>query len=120
MCNIGGVRTSKTPKAESQRTADLLWRLRREPSDELLREVGAALADRFLDGPVGQALSEELRRPGLHRVGVEVTDPAVADLPWETLVPPGRGVPLALDPGIDLYRTTHRTGRPTTASAGGP
>ncbi|WP_406055200.1 tetratricopeptide repeat protein [Streptomyces sp. NBC_01077] len=119
-CDIDGVRTAQTPKAASQRTADLLWRLRREPSDELLREVGAALADRFLDGPVGRALSEELRRPGRHRVGVEVTDPAVADLPWETLLPPGHGVPLALDPGVDLYRTTRRTGGPAPAAAGGP
>ncbi|MFJ3274279.1 tetratricopeptide repeat protein [Streptomyces sp. NPDC086776] len=120
MCDIGGVRTSQTPKAASQRTADLVWRLRREPSDELLREVGFALADRFLDGPVGRAVSEELRRPGRHRVGVEVTDPAVADLPWETLVPPGRGVPLALDPVVDLCRTTQRTGRPAPAAAPGP
>ncbi|MDT9687353.1 tetratricopeptide repeat protein [Streptomyces sp. P9(2023)] len=120
MCDIGGVRTSQPPKAASRRTADLVWRLRREPSDELLWEVGAALADRFLDGPVGRALSEELRRPGPHRIGVEVTDPAVADLPWETLVPPGRAVPLALDPGVDLYRTTRRTGGPAPAATGGP
>ncbi|MFE5968966.1 tetratricopeptide repeat protein [Streptomyces sp. NPDC056463] len=119
-CDIGGVTTAQTPKAESQRTADLLWRLRRAPSDDLLREVGAALSDRFLDGPVGRALSAELRRPGRHRVGVDVTDPTVADLPWETLVPPGRDVPLALDPGVDLYRTTRRTGGPAPAAAGGP
>ncbi|MFF9011636.1 tetratricopeptide repeat protein [Streptomyces sp. NPDC014870] len=119
-CDIGGVTTAQTPKAESQRTADLLWRLRRAPSDDLLREVGVALSDRFLDGPVGRALSAELRRPGRHRVGVDVTDPTVADLPWETLVPPGREVPLALDPGVDLYRTTRRTGEPAPAEAGGP
>ncbi|MEU2236698.1 tetratricopeptide repeat protein [Streptomyces vietnamensis] len=119
-CDIGGVRTSHVPKAPSRRTADLLWRLRREPSDELLRETGTALADRFLDGPAGRALSEALSRPGRHRVGVEAADPAEADLPWETLVPPGRDLPLALDPDVDLYRSTRHTGRPAPATPGGP
>ncbi|AJF69325.1 tetratricopeptide repeat protein [Streptomyces vietnamensis] len=119
-CDIGGVRTSHVPKALSRRTADLLWRLHREPSDELLRETGTALADRFLDGPAGRALSEALGRPGRHRVGVEAADPAEADLPWETLVPPGRGLPLALDPDVDLYRSTPHTGRPAPTAPGGP
>ncbi|MDN3296083.1 tetratricopeptide repeat protein [Streptomyces ficellus] len=119
-CEIRGGRTTHTPGGPDQRTADLLWRLGRQPSETLLRQVGAALAARFLDGPAGRALTEELRRPGRHRVGIEVTDPAVADLPWETLVPPGRAVPLALDPVVDLYRTTARARRPASAPAGGP
>ncbi|MFE5595346.1 tetratricopeptide repeat protein [Streptomyces sp. NPDC056549] len=120
-CDIEGVSTSHPPKAPSQRTADLLWRLRREPSDDLLRETGVALADRFLDGPAGRALSEELSRPGRHRIGVEVSDPTDADLPWEALVPPGRDVALALDPCVDLYRSTpHTGGPPAPAAPGGP
>ncbi|WP_426368405.1 tetratricopeptide repeat protein [Streptomyces sp. E-08] len=120
-CDIEGVSTSHPSKPLSQRTADLLWRLRREPSDDLLRETGVALAERFLDGHAGQALSEELSRPGRHRIGVEVSDPADADLPWEALVPPGRDVPLALDPCVDLYRSTpHTGGPPAPAAPGGP
>ncbi|MEE1820321.1 tetratricopeptide repeat protein [Streptomyces sp. SP18ES09] len=120
-CDIEGVSTSHTPRALSRRTADLLWRLRREPSDDLLRETGAALADTFLDGPAGRALSEVLKRPGRHRIGVETSDPADADLPWETLVPPGREVPLALDPRVDLFRSTPRTHATVPAHpSGGP
>ncbi|MFI2213465.1 tetratricopeptide repeat protein [Streptomyces sp. NPDC020141] len=119
-CDIRGRRAAQEPKAPNQRTADLLWRLPREPSDSLLREVGVALASRFLGGAVGSALADELRRPGRHRIGFEVTDPAVADLPWETVVPVGRTDPLALDPHVDMYRTTSRSGRPSAAADRGP
>ncbi|MEV4121558.1 tetratricopeptide repeat protein [Micromonospora sp. NPDC049645] len=87
-----------------QRTADLLWRLRADPSMELSFQVGAALGRRFLDA-AGAALGAELARPGRHRIGIEVSDPALADLPWETLVPPGEDVPLALRPDVDVCRT---------------
>ncbi|MFH9087724.1 tetratricopeptide repeat protein [Streptomyces sp. NPDC017673] len=118
-CRVRGERVTHTPRGLDQRTGDLLWRLRRQPSHMLLREVGAALADCFLDGPVGRMLHEELRQPGRRRIGIEARDPAVADLPWETLVPPGRTLPLALDPEVDLYRTTTHTAGPAGA-AGGP
>ncbi|MEK8106231.1 CHAT domain-containing protein [Micromonospora sp. M12] len=87
-----------------QRTADLLWRLRGDPSSDLSYEIGAALGHRFLDAP-GAALRAELARPGRHRLAIEVTDPALADLPWETLVPPGEDLPLALRPDVDVCRT---------------
>ncbi|MET7951437.1 tetratricopeptide repeat protein [Micromonospora sp. NPDC005324] len=87
-----------------QRTADLLWRLRGGPSVELSYEVGVALGRRFLDAP-GPALRAELARPGRHRLGIEVVDPALADLPWETLVLPGEELPLALRPDVDVCRT---------------
>lgn len=115
----GSVRVAHAPKPPDQSTGDLLWRLRRQPSETSLRQVGAALADRFLDGPAGRLLAEELRKPGRHRIGIEVRDPAAADLPWETLVPPGRTVPLALEANVDLFRTTTGTGSPATA-VGGP
>ncbi|GHG54334.1 tetratricopeptide repeat protein [Streptomyces griseocarneus] len=110
------------PRAADQRTADLLWRLRRQPSAELLREAGVALGHRFLGGALGEALAGELRRPGRHRLGIEVTDPTLADLPWEALVPPGRPTPLALDEGVDLYRTARTTPRatPRADAVGGP
>ncbi|MEU3854351.1 tetratricopeptide repeat protein [Streptomyces sp. NPDC029554] len=117
-CAVRDAAVAQAPRPPDQSTADLLWRLRRQPSKTLLREAGAALGKRFLDGPAGIALLDELRRPGRHRVGVEVRDATLADLPWETLVPPGRTVPLALDPGVDLYRTTSRAGRRAPAPGG--
>ncbi|WP_433554000.1 tetratricopeptide repeat protein [Micromonospora zamorensis] len=96
-----------------QRTADLLWRLRGDPSVELSYEVGAALGHRFLGAP-GAALRAELARPGRHCLGIEVTDPALADLPWETLVPPAEDLPLALRPDVDVCRTGPRAAVPAT------
>ncbi|WP_444951209.1 tetratricopeptide repeat protein [Micromonospora ureilytica] len=87
-----------------QRLADLLWRLRGDPSVELSYEVGVALGRRFLDAP-GPALRTVLARPGRHRLGIEVVDSALADLPWETLVLPGDELPLALHPDVDVCRT---------------
>ncbi|WP_327114298.1 tetratricopeptide repeat protein [Nocardia sp. NBC_01730] len=117
--DIGCEQIRQMPTAADQRLTDLLWRSDRQPSAELLRELGVALGHRFLDGPVGDALAEELQQPGRHRLGIEVTDPAVADLPWETLVPPGRTMPLALDPAVDLYRTV-RIGACSAAGVEGP
>lgn len=93
-----------TPASADRRTGDLVWRLRRTPSDEMARALGDALGRRFLDGAAGRALVDALARTGRHRLGLEVTDPTLADLPWETLTPPGDPVPLALHPDLDVCR----------------
>lgn len=112
-------RITHTARTADQRTADLVWRLRRQPTEELLRDVGAALGRCFLSGPVGEALAEELRIPGRHRIGIEAADPRTADLPWETLMVPGCPTPLVLDDRIDVYRTTPAA-RPATTRTAGP
>ncbi|MFI6236843.1 tetratricopeptide repeat protein [Micromonospora sp. NPDC050784] len=109
---VRGERWRRPVGLADQRTADLLWRLRGNPSVELSYEVGVALGRRFLDAP-GPALRAELARPGRHRLGIEVIDPALADLPWETLVLPGEELPLALHPDVDVFRTGPDTPVPT-------
>ncbi|MEU8976016.1 tetratricopeptide repeat protein [Streptomyces monashensis] len=112
-----GQQVTQTAGTVDQRTADAVWRLRRKPTPELLREVGTALGRCFLTGPVGEVLAEELVGPGRHRLGIRVADAELAALPWETLVVPGRQTPLALDDRVDVYRSALGTG--TGASLGG-
>ncbi|MCP4534757.1 MAG: CHAT domain-containing protein, partial [Delftia sp.] len=76
-------------------------------------EVGAALAEGFLDGTAGVALAAtvgEARRHGASlELGLEVAAELV-DLPWETLRLPaetaggGLGPALALHPNVQLHR----------------
>lgn len=78
---------------------------REDPSHADLVAAGAALTRTYLDGPVGQALEDLLSRsPGPHPLGVHVAEASLKDLPWETLCHSGTGSPLALDPGVALYR----------------
>ncbi|MEU1589740.1 tetratricopeptide repeat protein [Micromonospora sp. NPDC005710] len=100
---VRGERSRHPVGPADQRTAELLWRLRGTPTVDLSYEVGVALGHRFLDAP-GAVLRTELARPGRHRLGIEVIDPALADLPWETLVLPGEELPLALHPDVDVCR----------------
>ena len=73
-----------------------------------LVEVGRALGARFADGPAGQALAERLATVASGgatlRLAVQVEDPELADLPWETLILPGQDTPLVLQTGIELHR----------------
>ncbi|MBR7829710.1 CHAT domain-containing protein [Actinospica sp. MGRD01-02] len=78
------------------------------------KHVGRGLGDSFLDGPAGFALARELtlaRESGAPlRLGIDVRDPALADLPWEALVLPARcdrtreHDALALEPAVLVYR----------------
>ncbi|MFD3839557.1 CHAT domain-containing protein [Streptomyces sp. NPDC058642] len=81
---------------------------RTDPSHADLVAAGAALTRTYLDGPVGQALEDLLRRtPGphtAHSLGIHVVDTPLKDLPWEALCHPGTRSPLALDPRVALYR----------------
>jgi hypothetical protein len=101
-----------------QTAARELERARSRPASTLLRadgqaggalhasllEIGRKLGARFLDGPAGQALAEQAAWAGgrVLRLAVQVDDPELADLPWETLVLPDQDVPVVLQAGIEL------------------
>ncbi|MGH4023633.1 MAG: CHAT domain-containing protein, partial [Pseudonocardiaceae bacterium] len=72
-----------------------------------LTELGRALGARFLAGDAGDALTHEVARSREGtplQLAVQVDDPELADLPWETLVLPSRQEPLALERGVQLHR----------------
>ncbi|MFC4531556.1 tetratricopeptide repeat protein [Sphaerisporangium dianthi] len=75
--------------------------------DAVLRDVGVRLGGVFLDGPAGNALATAVEdaagRNSALRLGLRVEDD-LAELPWETLVPPGHEQPLVLHPHVDLFR----------------
>lgn len=115
---IDGARIAQPQQpTPDQETVDLLWRLRRDPSSVRAWQVGMGLWRWFLAGPAGAALAAELGEPGRHRLAIEVTDERFADLPWETLLVPGLAEPLAVQAGIDVYRTVPADA-PVAAPAG--
>jgi hypothetical protein len=83
-----------------------------------LAEMGRALGSHFLGGAAGTALAEAVTGAdqigASRRLAVEVADPDLADLPWETLVLPGHAQPLALHPRVAFYRSAPGLG-PTAA-----
>lgn len=85
------------------RIRDLAWRVAHRPVPEVLHDLGTALGQRFLGGPVGAALAEVIGREGRTRLAVACSVPDLADLPWEATVVPGRLRPLALDT-VDVWR----------------
>lgn len=85
------------------RIRDLAWRVGHGPIPEVLHELGTALGQRFLAGPVGAALAEVIGRRDRTRLAVACSVPDLADLPWEATVVPGRLRPLALDT-VDVWR----------------
>jgi tetratricopeptide (TPR) repeat protein len=89
-----------------------------------LLEVGMALAEAFLPEPVQAALATAAagaqRENSTLRLGVEVAEPAWADLPWETLTLPGDARPLALAPRVALYRTISNLGASPAMAIRGP
>ena len=74
-----------------------------------LVQAGTALGRCFLDGAAGAALAAEAAAAaaggGSLRLAVEVADPGLAGLPWETLVLPGQVIPLVLQERVEMYRT---------------
>ena len=79
----------------------------RSPVQQSLLDLGMLLGEVFTPGPVGEALNAQTADAHRHRAALRLqiaaTD-AVADLPWETLIPPGATAPVALDPSIEIYR----------------
>ncbi|MBA2695818.1 MAG: TIR domain-containing protein, partial [Actinobacteria bacterium] len=89
-----------------------------------LIEVGRVLGSRFVDGPVGVAIAGELAGAqagnAALRLAVQVEDPELADLPWETLVVPGQDQPLVLQDRVELHRVVVSAGTPTAVQLRGP
>jgi hypothetical protein len=86
-----------------------------------LLDIGRRLGDRFLNGPAGHALAQQAASTGgrVLRLAVQVDDPELADLPWETLILPGQEVPLVLQTGVEQYRAVP-VGDPLAVSVPGP
>jgi hypothetical protein len=88
-----------------------------------LIELGRALGSRFLTGDAGVALAAEVARSqagsGPLRLAVQVDDPELADLPWETLVLPGQQEPLVLQRGVQLHRAVQMA-EPVAVQIPGP
>jgi hypothetical protein len=86
-----------------------------------LADVGRLLGEQFTAGPVGVALAAAVVAAGRAgaslRLAVEVDEPTLADLPWETLTVAGVDGPLVLHPNVVLHRSVPGLG--TGAVAGG-
>ncbi|WP_239341217.1 tetratricopeptide repeat protein, partial [Frankia sp. CiP3] len=89
-----------------------------------LTSAGVLLGERFLPEPVAAAVAAEVQaaaRLGASlELAVEVDDPALADLPWETLVVPGMAHPLVLHPQVRLYRAVPGLGPTPLPTIPGP
>lgn len=89
--------------------------------------MGAALGNAFLNGDAGKALAAELAQAERLNVPLELgleIDESLTALPWETLqLPPtdGRsGMPLALHPRVQLYRSITDLGATPAVNIPGP
>ncbi len=86
--------------------------------------AGMVLGRCFLDGPAGQALAAEAAAAAgggaALRLAVEVADPGLAGLPWETLVLPGQDTPLVLQDRVQMYRTAALAHPPAAIQVRGP
>jgi tetratricopeptide (TPR) repeat protein len=73
-----------------------------------LARIGRLLGETFLSGSAGAAFLTEYDRARARnstlRLGIQVTDEDLAQLPWETLVVPGMPTPLALIDRVEIYR----------------
>ena len=139
----GADRVAGRPRGLRRSTVDavrnLVWR-RAHPDpaagpgagDVTLRDAGRRLAEDFLAGPVGAALAARVAEAaGLNEVlelGLEVADPALADLPWEALQVPeasgeigeAGGGPLVLHRNVAAYRLVGGLGTAPAHKVRGP
>jgi tetratricopeptide (TPR) repeat protein len=82
-------------------------------------QVGRMLADAFLPGAVGSAVSEQIRLAASREteVALGISSERFIGLPWETLAPHEFDGSLALHPGVRLYRKIEA---PTVPAPRGP
>ncbi|MFJ8052524.1 CHAT domain-containing protein [Streptomyces luteogriseus] len=119
-------------RARQQDAADVVWRgVDGRPSREgpsaaatAVARIGEYLGQAFLGGEVGGALRAELSIAGHAgaglQLGLAVEDPGLRDLPWETMIAPGLRQPLALDPGVQIYRAVDGLGPTPVQGVKGP
>ena len=73
-----------------------------------LTRVGRLLGERFLPDAVATALTDAVQRAQARnsalRLGLEIVDEQLADLPWETLTVPGQPDPLVLNDRVEVHR----------------
>jgi len=145
--STGEREVTQTPLGVDHHLRSLVWELERararvgKPDSVLLKsagddlgsvqgvlharliEMGRLLGSRFVDGPVGVALADELAVAqagnAALRLGVQVQDPQLVDLPWETLVVPGHDQPLVLQDRVELHRVVD-VGAPRAVQVPGP
>ncbi|WP_328505447.1 tetratricopeptide repeat protein [Streptomyces sp. NBC_00391] len=75
--------------------------------------LGIAIGEAFFGGPVGEAVARALDGSGPEQpvwIGIAVSVPKFAAIPWETVLLPGAPTPLAMSPRVRFYRAP--TGRP--------
>lgn len=123
-----GRTTSGPHRFDPDRFEDLLWSFNQardnaavyrgvwhsartdSPAEVALGRIGAFLGEAFLTGRVGEALCADIdiatARGASLRLGVRTSGSLPAALPWEMTIPPGRTVPLGLDPAVEIYRET--------------
>ncbi len=74
---------------------------------ERLHQVGTVLGETFLTGAVGEALAAVFAEAASHHDVLQLAlqlSVELSGLPWETMILPGHSEPLALQPGVQLYR----------------
>ncbi|MGH8885229.1 MAG: tetratricopeptide repeat protein, partial [Egibacteraceae bacterium] len=140
----GGAEVTHRPAGLRRSTVEALAELRRlqrvdgakevisavledaSPVEQALAEVGRRLTIDVLAGPAGAELASRVaaaeRLNEVVELGIEIADPGLADLPWETLWLPGLdgsvpevgGTPLVLHRNVAVYRSAPDLG-PTPA-----
>lgn len=93
----------------------LLWQTYRSRED--LLALGRALGERYLAGPVAEKILSMVDGGIPLRLGMDIDQPLGNTL-WEAITLPGSDVPLALHPGVELYRVG--AGRLVTDAPRGP
>ncbi|OPG07476.1 hypothetical protein B1R27_13305 [Streptomyces sp. GKU 895] len=125
----GDTLASGVPEPVERRLEDLLWRLdlarRGGSSAEVAHRlllVGEALGEAFCVGPVGEALAERIAQAAEApvRLGIVAEQPRVADLPWEACIVAGQTLPLALVPGLEVFRAVSVAGNGTASTLRAP
>jgi hypothetical protein len=136
--------TSHRPAGLRRSTVEAVWELHRQrvlavevvkdgddhshalPAEQVLADVGRRLTTDFMAGRAGAELASRVaaaeRLNEVVELGIQIADPRLADLPWETLqlpsldgsVPEVGGTPLVLHRNLAVYRSAPDLG-PTPA-----
>jgi hypothetical protein len=139
--HAGDAEVSQRPRglqaATIEAVKNLHWRWRRRSEgggdqDAVLAEVGRRLSTDFLAGDVGAGLASRVGEAAsvneVLELGIETSDRALGELPWETVqlpladgtVPPAGGTALALHRNVALFRQVEHLGPVAAYKVRGP